>query len=152
MHLSAAGLELLKKSEGFRDRIYSDVAGFRTIGFGHRVTAGECFPDGITLDQALQILAADVMVAEAAVSRLVKVSLNQGQFDALVDFVFNLGAGRLASSTLLGYLNAGRYDAAAWQLLAWDHAGSHELTSLKARREAEFQLWAPAKQPKSAAA
>jgi lysozyme len=141
MHLSAAGLELLKKSEGFRDRTYSDVAGFRTIGFGHRLTAGESFPEGIGLDRAAEILAADVRVAEAAVDRLVKVLLNQGQFDALVDFVFNLGAGRLASSTLLGYLNAGRCDAAAWQLLAWDHAGSHELASLKARREAEFQLW-----------
>jgi lysozyme len=69
--------------------------------------------------------------------------LTQGQFDALVDFVFNLGGGRLASSTLLRYLNSGKHDAAAWELLAWDHAGSHEVASLKARREAEFQLWNP---------
>ena len=69
--------------------------------------------------------------------------LTQGQFDALVDFVFNLGAGRLASSTLLTYLNAGNTDAAAWQLLAWDHAGSTEIAGLKARREAEFRLWNP---------
>jgi lysozyme len=74
----------------------------------------------------------------------VKVALTQGQFDALVDFVFNLGAGRLASSNLLSYLNAGEYDAAAWQLLAWDHVGSREVASLKVRREAEFRLWKPA--------
>ena len=151
MYLSAAGLELLKKSEGFRDHAYSDVAGFRTIGFGHRLTAAENFPNGITLAQAETILAADVATAESAVTRLVRVPLTQGQFDALVDFVFNLGAGRLASSTLLRYLNAGKYDDAAWQLLAWDHAGSHELTALKLRRESEFRLWSPNHTPIKAA-
>ena len=143
MHLSAAGLELLKKSEGFRDRVYADVAGFRTIGFGHRLSPLENYANGITMDQGESILKADIATAEAAVERLVKVPVTQGQFDALVDFVFNLGAGRLASSTMLAYLNAGRQDAAAWQLLAWDHAGGHEIAGLKSRREAEFRLWAP---------
>ena len=143
MRLSAAGLELLKKSEGFRDHVYSDVAGFRTIGYGHRLTPAESYPDGITLAQAESILNADIAIAETAVTRLVRVPLTQGQFDALVDFVFNLGAGRLASSTLLRYLNAGKYNEAAWQLLAWDHAGSRELPALKLRRESEFRLWSP---------
>jgi lysozyme len=143
MHLSPAGLNLLTKSEGFRDRVYADVAGFRTIGFGHRLAPSEAYANGINQSQGEAILSHDLAIAEAAVERLVKVILTQGQFDALVDFVFNLGAGRLASSTLLSYLNAGKYDAAAWELLAWDHAGSHELASLKTRREAEFQLWSP---------
>ena len=141
MHLSCAGLELLKKSEGFRDRVYADIAGFRTIGFGHRLSAGETYPVGINLLQGEAILNRDIEIAEASVNRLVRSSLTQGQFDALIDFVFNLGAGRLASSTLLSYLNSGRYDDAAWQLLAWDHAGSTEVASLKSRREAEFRLW-----------
>ena len=143
MHLSTAGLELLKKSEGFRDRTYTDLAGFRTIGFGHRQAPGETYSGGISLAQAEKILATDVLLAELAVTRLVRVPLTQGQFDALVDFAFNLGAGRLASSTLLKYLNAGKYDAAAWQLLAWDHAGHEEVPGLKLRREAEFRLWCP---------
>lgn len=143
MHISAAGLELLKKSEGFRDRTYTDLAGFRTIGFGHRQAPGETYSNGLSLAQAENILLTDVLIAEAAVTRLVKVPLTQGQFDALVDFVFNLGAGRLASSSLLSYLNAGKYSEASWQLLAWDHAGSHEIAGLKARREAEFRLWSP---------
>jgi len=84
---------------------------------------------------------ADVAVAEASVQRLVKVPLSQGQFDALVDFVFNLGAGRLASSTLLRDLNAGQYEAAGQQLLLWDHSGGVEVEGLKARREAELALW-----------
>lgn len=141
MRLSSAGLELLKRSEGFRDRVYADVAGFRTIGFGHRLLSGEEFPNGIDLEQGEAILGRDIAIAEGAVERLVKVSLSPGQFDALVDFVFNLGAGRLASSTLLKYLNAGKYAEAAWQLLAWDHVGSKEIAGLKVRREAEFQLW-----------
>jgi lysozyme len=141
MNMSRSGLELLKKSEGFRNRSYQDVAGFRTIGFGHRLMPGESFPEGISLAQGKEILSHDVRNAETAIERLVKVPLTQGQFDALVDFVFNLGAGRLAGSTLLKYLNSGKYDAAAWQLLAWDHAGSQQLAGLKARREAEFRLW-----------
>ncbi|HTM16586.1 MAG TPA: lysozyme [Terracidiphilus sp.] len=143
MRLSSAGLQLLKKSEGFRDRVYSDVVGFRTIGYGHRLNPAESYPSAITLAEAETILAADIAIAEAAVARHVHVPLTQGQFDALVDFVFNLGSSRLASSTLLRYLNAGRYDDAAWQLLAWDHAGSRELPALKLRRESEFRLWSP---------
>ncbi len=87
------------------------------------------------------MLAKDVLEAERDVARLVRVPLTQGQFDALVDFCFNLGAGRLAGSSLLRELNAGQYEAAAEQLLNWDHAGGAVNAGLKARREAEFQLW-----------
>jgi lysozyme len=141
MDFSSAGLELLKRSEGFRSCAYLDVAGIATIGYGHRLLPSESFPDGIEEPRAARILAGDVLQAEQAVRRLVKVMLTQGQFDALVDFCFNLGAGRLAASTLLKYLNTGQYDAAAQQLLRWDHAGSQELAALKARRQSEFQLW-----------
>jgi len=141
MHLSNAGLELLKKSEGYLNSTYSDVAGFPTIGFGHRVQPGENLGAGISPAQGEEILARDIKTAEEAVTRLVRVPLTQGQFDALTDFVFNLGAARLAGSTLLKYLNDGKYDAAAWQLLVWDHACSREIPALKNRREAEFRLW-----------
>ena len=146
MQLSAAGLDLIKRFEGFRSQPYTDVAGFPTIGYGHRIVPPESFPPesfprGIGEPQAAAILAGDVAAAERTVARLVKVALTQGQFDALVDFCFNLGAGRLASSTLLRCLNAGRYDAAAEQLLLWDLAGGEVNLGLKARREAELRLW-----------
>ena len=141
MQLSAAGLELLKRSEGFRSHTYNDVNGFPTIGYGHRLLDQESFPDGISEAQAAGMLAVDVRSAEQAVTRLVKVPLSQGQFDALVDFCFNLGVGRLASSTLLKALNRGRYADAAEQLLRWDIAGGQENAGLKARREAEYALW-----------
>jgi lysozyme len=141
MQLSAAGLALLKQSEGFRGNTYLDVAGIPTIGYGHKLLPGESYPNGIAEAQATLILSRDVALSEGAVSRLARVPLTQGQFDALVDFVFNLGQGRLASSTLLKDLNAGQSDAAALQLLQWDHSGARELTALKTRRAAEYQLW-----------
>lgn len=141
MKLSGEGLDLIKKSEGFRDRVYRDVAGFPTVGYGHLMKPDESFPNGVTELQAASILAIDVQQAEQAVARLVKVGLTQGQFDALVDFCFNLGAGRLAGSTLLRELNAGHPDTAAEQLLSWDHAGGIVSAGLKARRESELKLW-----------
>ena len=141
MKLSGAGLELIKRSEGFRDRTYLDVAGIATIGYGHRILASENFPNGIDEAHAARILANDVHGAEQAVLRLVKVPLTQGQFDALVDFCFNLGEGRLASSTLLKVLNGARYEAAGEQLLRWDLAAGQVNTGLKGRREAELELW-----------
>ena len=141
MQLSSAGLELIKRSEGFRNRVYRDVAGIPTIGYGHRLLPAEAFASGMDELQASQILIRDVRVAEQAVEGLVKVALTEGQFDALVDFCFNLGAGKLASSTLLKVLNGGRYQDAAEQLLRWDLAGGEENAGLKARREAEFALW-----------
>lgn len=150
MKLSAEGLQLIKQQEGFRSRTYLDVAGFPTIGFGHRLIHPGSFPDGIDEAQATEILASDVRDAEQAIGHLVKVPLTQGQFDALVDFCFNLGSGRLASSTLLKVLNSGRYADAAEQLLRWDQAGGQECAALKARREAELVLWNRAAQPAAA--
>ena len=151
MQLSAAGSELLKRSEGFRSCAYMDVAGCPTIGYGHRILASETFLGGIQETEAAALLCADVQVAERAVERLVRVALTQGQFDALVDFVFNLGAGRLAASTLLRDLNAGEHDAAGEQLLHWDLAAGAVNAGLKTRREAEFALWGSAGRSQAAA-
>ncbi len=132
MRTSAQGLDLIMQSEGFRATVYKDVAGIPTIGYGHRILLGESFPARLTQPEAQALLARDVGAAEEAVSILVKVPLTQSQFDALVDFVFNLGSGRLASSTLLRELNAGNYTAAAAQILLWNRAGGRENSGLKA--------------------
>ena len=141
MKLSDEGLDFVKQAEGFRSRVYLDPNGIPTIGFGHRLRPLESFPGGIAEPQASRILLSDIREAEAGVNRLVRVPLTQGQFDALLDFCFNLGQGRLAASTLLADLNAGRYAAAAEQILLWNHAGSREDTGLRLRRQAEFHLW-----------
>ena len=141
MNMSAEELKLLMTAEGFCRHIYRDAAGLETIGYGHRVLPGENFLAGITDEHALALLEGDLAVAETAVERLVQVPLTQGQFDALVDFVFNLGAARLAESTLLKELNASRYAEAANQFARWDYAAGRELDALKARRHAEVTLW-----------
>ena len=147
MQLSDAGLQLIKTSEGFRSSTYIDATGNATIGYGHKLLPGESFPNGITEAQGEQLLAADVNRAEHAVAGFVKVELTQGQFDALVDFCYNLGPGKLQTSTLLRDLNAGNYDGAHQQLLLWDHAGTAVLPGLKIRREAEFALWSGSSSP-----
>ena len=79
--------------------------------------------------------------AAKAVDERVKVPLAQHQFDALVSFVFNLGAGAFAESTLLRELNAGRYDAVPLQLDRWVKAGGKTLEGLVRRRKAEGVLF-----------
>ena len=140
MRLSEAGLALLKQSEGFRDKTYLDVAGFQTIGYGHRLYHRD-LSERDQRGPGCAHLGTRCRYRRGSVTRLVKVPLTQGQSDAVVDFVFNLGAARFASSTLLTYLNAGKYNPASWQLLVWDHAGHKEVDALKKRREAEFNLW-----------
>lgn len=67
--------------------------------------------------------------------------ITQGQYDTLADFTFNLGSGRLASSTFLRVVKAGRYEDAAEQLLRWDVVGRKENLGLTVSRDAELALW-----------
>jgi lysozyme len=141
MQLSDDGLEMIKRFEGFRSHTYLDAGGLPTIGYGHRLLNPAMFPNGVSEQDAASILRADVHEAEQVVERHVKVPLTQGQFDALVDFVFNLGVARFQRSTLLHALNGGRYQAAGEQLLRWDLVKGEENLGLRARRLAELKLW-----------
>ena len=152
MRTSTAGLNLIKQFEGFRATPYKDINGIPTIGYGHRIRPTDCFSGAISNVQAETLLAADLTQAEQSVTRLVKVPLTQSQFDALVDFVYNLGSGRLATSTLLKDLNAARYDEAARQILLWDHAGAAVALGLKRRRQVEFALFTEEPAAQSSAA
>ncbi|MBI5427444.1 MAG: lysozyme, partial [Nitrospinae bacterium] len=110
---SGQGVDFLKRREQFRDHVYEDEAGKRTIGWGHLLLPGEEFPDGITKEQALRLLAQDMRIAETAIQRKVKVGLVQHQFDALTSLVFNIGGGAFENSTLLRLLNREEYNKAA---------------------------------------
>ena len=93
-------------------------------------------------DQANDLLETQVNEKYApAVVRLVKVPLNQNQFDALVSFVYNLGEGALASSTLLKLLNQGDYDSVPAQMMRWTKANGVDLPGLVRRRKAEADLF-----------
>jgi lysozyme len=117
--LSDAGLDALKQREGLVLVEYLDTAGKRTIGYGHLCAPWESWPAGITAGEAAELLRGDVSTAESAVAAAVAVPLEQDQFDALVSFVFNVGAGAFKNSTLLRLLNAGDYDGARAQMARW---------------------------------
>ena len=117
---SDAGFALTKLFEGLRLTAYTDQGGVWTIGYGHTgpgVQAGLV----ITEAQADIFLQADVARAVTAVNLLVTIAITQGQFDALVDFAFNLGSSSLAHSTLLKQVNAGDF-AGAGQSFRRDRA------------------------------
>jgi lysozyme len=137
---SDAGLDLTKQFEGLNLNSYQDQVGVWTIGYGH---TGPTIHGGLTItqDQADQLLQSDVASSVACVNRAVTTAISQNQFDALVDFVFNLGCGALLSSTLLRDINAGNFASAAQQFLLWDHARGVVIQGLLRRRQAESDLF-----------
>lgn len=91
MSLSPKGLEFVKRHEGLKLKPYLDAAGYKTIGYGHKILRGEDYSDGITEEQATVLLRRDVQYAVDAVNASLKRPLSQNQFDALVDLAFNEG-------------------------------------------------------------
>jgi len=139
MLISSEGINFIARHEGLRLEKYLDQAGQSTIGYGHLILPGETY-DTITSDAAQTLLAQDSEEAQTAVRVLVHQPQSQHQFDALVDFTFNLGAHALARSGLRRHINAGMPILESYWT-AWDFAGSHPLSGLKRRREDEFQLY-----------
>lgn len=132
---------------GFAPEPYRCPAGYLTIGWGHVIKPGEAFPKPISAEQADALLEQDVAPAANWLSANIPVRLTQSMFDALTCFVFNIGAGAFAGSTLYSRLRAGLYAAAADQFLVWDKArnpktGKKEpLAGLTRRRHAERGLF-----------
>jgi lysozyme len=137
---SETGLALTRSFEGLCLTAYRDTGGIWTIGYGH---TGPGVHSGMTITtgQAETLFAADVARAATAVNHLVTATINQNQFDALVDFTFNLGPTTLAKSTLLRNLNAGDIVAAASQFERWDHVRGTVVPGLLRRRRAEAALF-----------
>lgn len=142
MKTSQVGVDLIKSFEGFRSQAYVCPAGVWTIGYGH--TGPDVKPDSRLERQRAEILLRkDLVRFEDAVKRLVKIKLNQNQFDALVSFAYNLGAGALEESTLLKRLNAGERpcDVAKEEMPRWNKANGKPLSGLTRRRLAEVELF-----------
>ena len=145
MRISPRGLSLLKQFEGCILVPYKDSAGLYTIGYGHLIADGRTLPDSakykISQKQADLLLKYDVIPREKAVERLCTVPLSQNEFDALVSFVFNLGAGCFQRSTIRQKLNRGDRAGAAKVLLRYNRAGGKVIKGLVNRRMAEFKLF-----------
>lgn len=146
MIVSKNGLDLIKKFESFKSKPYLCPANVPTIGYGSTY-----YPDGkkatlqdkeITEQKACEILE---YIANkdfgSNINKVVKVPLNQNQFDALVSFSYNVGNGNFNSSTLLKLLNQVFYNEASVQLLRWDKANGMPLAGLTKRRKAEKELF-----------
>ncbi len=123
--------------------IYVCPAAWPTIGYGHvvRKDEQERFADGIDEATAAKLLRRDVEAAVRAVLRLILVPLEDGQFDALGSFAFNLGAGALQRSTLRRKVNREEHGAVPTEFRRWVYAGGQRLRGLERRRAAEAMLW-----------
>lgn len=137
---SSTGLALTRSFEGLRLEAYQDSVGVWTIGYGHtgpEVHHGQC----ISELQAETLLRGDLTSAVRTVQKAASVSLEQHQFDALVDFCFNVGRGNFLGSSLLRYINQREFDSAALQFGLWVHAGGKVVPGLVRRRGAEAALF-----------
>tara|TARA_R100001443_G_scaffold6620_1_gene15513 strand:- start:144 stop:587 length:444 start_codon:yes stop_codon:yes gene_type:complete len=145
MRINEIGLNLIKTFEGFRSEPYFCSAMVPTIGFGStwsfngsRVTLHH---PPITKDEAEELLLREIRNSEKAVDRLIKVELNENEHSALQSFVYNLGSGRLQSSTLRRKINRGDFEGAADEFPKWRRAGGKILKGLVLRRAAERKLF-----------
>lgn len=148
MILSDQGVDFIKRFEGFRSALYDDPVGHCTIGYGTLVHRGNCngsepeeYKAGISEQRATELLKTEASEKAKGVRELVKVSLNQNQFDALVSFAYNVGIGAFTKSTLLRKLNNGEFDAVPTELKKWVKAGGQTLPGLVRRRNEEAELF-----------
>jgi len=146
LKISKEGLDLIKKYEGFRNHPYLCSANVPTIGYGNTY-----YPNGnkvtlndppITKQRAEELLLIIVASFEKGVNRLVKSSINQNQFDALVSFAYNLGVTALSTSTLLKKVNVNPNDPSIKnEFKKWVNAGGKRLKGLVRRRNEEAFLY-----------
>jgi GH24 family phage-related lysozyme (muramidase) len=168
MKASAECVRFLKRHEVFVPWVYDDLAapstrvtsghrvagpykdgpvrGTLTIGYGHTAAAGPPDPRNyigreITEAEAFRILQSDIAEVEEQVTRMIRRPLNQGQYDALVAFAFNVGGPALQRSTLLKHINAGRWDRVPGEWMKWTRAKGKELPGLVKRRRSELAMW-----------
>jgi lysozyme len=148
--LSPAGANLIKAFEGCLKKVGPDQykayvcpAGVTTIGWGtttehgHRITKDMVW----TAKQCDDAFLRDMKSFEKDVRRLVTVPLRQWEWDALVSFTYNCGAGNLQKSTLLKLVNAGRFASAAEEFKKWNKGGGKVLPGLVRRRNSESLLF-----------
>lgn len=144
-----AAIDLAKRFEGFERKVkrgteitaipYICPAGFWTIGYGHLCDSKH---PPITEAEAEVYLTRDLQSALAATLRYCPVLATEPEkrLAAIVDFTFNLGAGRLQTSTLRRRINQQDWSSAARELRRWIYGGGKVLPGLVVRRNAEVDL------------
>jgi lysozyme len=170
MQLSSDGIDFIIELEGVRSQMYNDNAGNCTIGIGHLIHPGRCvapltsggsrsltggeaeslraespFINGLVQQEVRRLFDADKQVFEDVVNDRVTVQLTQPQFDALISFSFNVGAGHFAASSLVRALNEGSYQNVPTEIRRWIYSTQGGVQTvnpgLQRRREREAELF-----------
>jgi lysozyme len=134
---SASVLVGIAINEGYSDSSYKDSAGVATIGFGQA--------DGVKMGQrtdpirALKTLENSIDSHAKGMVQCIKVPISQGEYDAYLDFTYNVGVSAFCNSTLAKKLNNSDYSGACRELLNWNRAGGKVLPGLTKRRQQEYQ-------------
>jgi|GEM_PF-793305 len=142
MKLEEGGLKLnaYQLTVGVHPKTGATIKDVWTIGYGH---TGPDVYEGQVIDetQADDLFAVDKTDFETSLSALVKVPLNQNQFNALMSLVYNIGIPNFAESNQLKLLNAGKYTQSAAEFASWRLARGVVSRGLVARRARELALW-----------
>lgn len=141
MKASSEIIDAIKVFEGCRFVAYRCTSGVLTIGYGH--TKGVKVGQRCSIEQAEEFLLSDVNEVVKQVNSVIKSKLYQNRFDAIVDFVFNIGIGKFSTSTLLKKLNANPDDKTIPdEFRRWVYSGGKVVKGLVKRREWEAKLYA----------
>lgn len=158
---SQNGIELIKRYESFKPKMYNDPAGHCTIGYGTLLHKGNCdgrdseqaYTGGLSEADAIKLLQRELSSFESLINSTAKNPLNQNQFDALASFVYNVGTGAFNKSTLAKLLRGDDYSGVPAEIRKWTKARVDgqlvDLKGLVKRRNEEAELFA---RPVSAAA
>jgi lysozyme len=139
MKASQKLIDHIKRSEACALQAYQDAAGVWTIGYGH--TAGVKRGDRCTRYQAEQWMQQDLTRFENEANKVKRIA-TQGQYDAVLDFIYNCGAGNFNQSTLRNYIESGRktYEIQR-EFLRWVNSGGKFQGGLYTRRIWEAARW-----------
>lgn len=117
-----------------------------TIGYGHLIKNYEDFINGISEDKAIELLRADIAIAERAVKNNISIPLKQNQYDALVFLAYNIGAKNFANSTVIKYINNPHFHSSVYPNLesawkAWNRSQGKISNGLINRRQNEWDMY-----------
>ena len=145
MTISQAGIQFIASNERFSAHTYQDHKGW-SVGYGHKLLAGETFPDGVTRDEALDLLGKDAAAVDTAMEKMqgsgiIPATVTQNQWDSLADFGYNEGISALSQMLSHGW------NEVPEQIVRWVYmrdpqtGGLVESSGLLTRREKELQLF-----------
>lgn len=139
MHVSAPWIQTMKQFEGLRTTAYKDAVGLWTVGWGHQIK--DPAPWEYTIAECQEFFEEDIRIVEACIKDSVSVVVSQGQFDALADWIFNLGCFQWRQSSAIDFLNQKFPERAINVMCEYVYAGHQILPGLVSRREAERIRW-----------